>query len=156
MPVALNSCSTSSTSIKSSAREEENKKIAVSYIEEVVNNRKLKLVNEKFSPNYTYHGSDGIETKSIEKNALIPFLEHLLKAFPDLHYTVDDVIAEGDKVALNLSASGTHQNEFLGFGASDRKINYKEMFFFRIVNGRIVDGWSIVDMENVKNQLKKK
>jgi predicted ester cyclase len=70
--------------------------------------------------------------------------------------TVNDVIAEKDRVALNLSANGTHQSRFLGFAATGNKINFKEMFFFRIKNRKIVDGWDIVNVENVKEQLKKK
>ncbi len=153
--VVLTSCSIAS-SLRKSSLQENNKRIALSYIEDVVNKRKLELVREIFSPAYTFHGSDGTEAKSIEKNTLIPFLEYLFKAFPDLRYTVDDVIAEKDRVALNLSASGTHQSEFLGFAASDNTINFKELFFFKITNSKITDGWGIVNMENVKAQLKKK
>lgn len=98
---------------------------------------------------------DGSVIQNIKDNSLISFLQYLFKAFPDLHYTIDSIIAEGDKVALNLSATGTHQNEFLGIAASGNRINYKEMFFFRLTNGKIVEGWVVVDVDGVKEQMKK-
>ena len=134
---------------------EDNKKVAVSYIEEVVNHRKLELVEEIFSPDYVRHEWNGNTTSNIKDGSLIAFLKYLFKAFPDLHYTIVDVIAEGDMVALNLLAKGTHQNEFLGFEASGSTVTYQEMFFFKLKNQKIVEGWSVVDVEQVKAQLEK-
>lgn len=146
------SCSSSSPENGDSMKEE-NKTVSLSYIEEVVNNRKLELVNELFSSEYIFHEMDGTTSKHIENNTLVPFLEYLFNAFPDLHYTVIDVVADGNLVALNLSASGTHQDEFLGFAATGNKVEFKEMFFFKIVDQKITEGWGVVDVEGVKEQL---
>jgi steroid delta-isomerase-like uncharacterized protein len=132
---------------------EENKIVALAYIEEVVNKRKLELVQELFSQEYVFHGMDGTTSKHIENNKLVPFLEYLFNAFPDLHYTVIDVVADGNLVALNLSASGTHQDEFLGFAATGNKVEFMEMFFFKVVDQMIIEGWGVVDLEGVKEQL---
>jgi steroid delta-isomerase-like uncharacterized protein len=132
---------------------EENKIVALAYIEEVVNKRKLELVQELFSQEYVFHGMDGTTSKHIENNKLVPFLEYLFNAFPDLHYTVIDVVADGNLVALNLSASGTHQDEFLGFAATGNKVEFMEMFFFRVVDQMIIEGWGVVDLEGAKEQL---
>jgi predicted ester cyclase len=77
----------------------------------------------------------------------------LFKAFPDLYYTIDNIIAENDMVALSLTAKGTHKGEFLGYRATDKRIVFKEMFFFRISNKRILEGWGIVDVDGVKRQI---
>jgi predicted ester cyclase len=132
-----------------------NKTVAISYITTVVNNRKLNLVNDIFAPAYVFHGMDGKESHSIGDSSLISFLNYLFKAFPDLHYTVDNAIAENDLVALSLTATGTHKNEFLGYAASNNKVIFKEMFFFRFSNKKIVDGWGVVDVDGVKSQISK-
>jgi steroid delta-isomerase-like uncharacterized protein len=137
-----------------SAQEAGNKKIAISYFEEIVNKRNLDLVSKIFSPDYIDHEMDGTENRSIKAGTFIPFLQKLFKAFPDLHYTIESAVAEADIVALNLSAHATHKDAFLGFPASGNKINYKQMHFFRIKDGKIMECWEVVDLDGVKSQLK--
>ena len=145
-------CSSSFNAL--SAQEENNRKIAISYFEEIVNRRNLDLVNKIFSPDYIDHEMDGTENHSIKAGTFIPFLQKLFKAFPDLHYTIKSAITEADIVALNLSASATHKDAFLGFPASGNKINYKQMHFFRIKDGKIMECWEVVDLDALKTQLK--
>jgi len=141
---------------QNNAAKKSNKEIAISYITEVVNNRKLNLIPEIYSSEYVIHGMDGIEKHAIQDSSLISFLNYLFKAFPDLNYSIDNAVAEADIVALNLTGKGTHKDEFFGFPASNKKIVYKEMFFFRLLNGKIIEGWVVVDIEGVKNQISKK
>ncbi len=133
-----------------------NKEVAISYINEVVNNRKINLIGEFFSPAYVFHGMDGKDTHNIADSSLVSFLKYLFKAFPDLHYDIENVIAENSMVALNLSATGTHKEEFLGYKASDNKVVFKEMFFFRLSNKKIVEGWGVVDVDGLTKQISKK
>ena len=132
-----------------------NKAVAISYINTVVNNRKLNLVNDIFAPEYVFHGMNGKDSHSMTDSSLISFLTYLFKAFPDLQYTIDNAIAENDLVALNLTATGTHKNEFLGYPASNNKVVFKEMFFFKFSKMKIVDGWGVVDIDGVKSQISK-
>ena len=110
---------------------------------------------QNFSPVYTFHGMDGKETRSIPDSSLVPFLKYLFKAFPDIHYTIENIVAENDLVTLSLTATATHKDEFLGYPASDNKIAFKEMFFFRISNKKIVEGWGVVDIDGIKEQISK-
>jgi predicted ester cyclase len=86
---------------------------------------------------------------------LFHFLKYLFKAFPDIHYTIENIVAENDLVTLSLTATATHKDEFLGYPASDNKIAFKEMFFFRISNKEIVEGWGVVDIDGIKEQISK-
>jgi steroid delta-isomerase-like uncharacterized protein len=129
------------------------KDIAISYIIEVVNNRKLTLIQEIYSADYVFHGMVGAEMHTIKDSSLFYFLTNLFKAFPDLHYSIDNAIAEGDMVALSLTGRATHKAEFLGYPASNKKIQFKEMFFFKIQNGKISEGWGVVDIDGVKRQI---
>jgi steroid delta-isomerase-like uncharacterized protein len=132
---------------------EKDKKLAIFYIMGVVNNRELELMNELFSPDYVYHESNGDRVSSIKNGSLRSFLEYLFQAIPDLKYEIISVVSERGIVAMNLKANGTHEGEFLGFNASGNYLQFREMFFFKIENDKIVEGWSSVNVEEVKNQL---
>lgn len=149
-------CSNSHSSNASISSTEKNKELARLYFEEVVNKRRLELIKDIYSQDFVFHEMDGKESWHMRDNTLVPHLEYLFKAFPDIHYTIDAILAEGDLVALNTTGRGTHQEEFLGFEATGNKINYKHMFFYRIANGKIVEGWGVVDINGLQEQLKKK
>jgi steroid delta-isomerase-like uncharacterized protein len=77
----------------------------------------------------------------------------LIKAFPDLHITVEDLIAEGDKVVARDSVTGTHQGEYMGIPPTGKSITYNEIFIVRFVNGRIAETWGVVDVLSQMRQL---
>ncbi len=129
-------CSCSAPSfLGKSTLEQSNKTVAVAYFEQLVNKRKLALVGELFSPDFVSHNMDGKQSRSIKDNILVPYLQYLFKAFPDFRYTVTDTIAEGDKVAIAVRATGTHQGEFMGVKGSGNKIELQGNLHLQ--NGRI-------------------
>ncbi|MEU8319589.1 ester cyclase [Nonomuraea sp. NPDC048881] len=77
----------------------------------------------------------------------------LLHAFPDLHIEVEDVIAEGDKVVLRNTVTGTHRGEYMGVPPTGRSITYREIMIVRFADGRIVETWGIVDVLAQLKQL---
>jgi predicted ester cyclase len=74
-------------------------------------------------------------------------------AFPDLHLTIEDLIAEGDKVASRDTNSGTHRGAFMGVAATGKAVTYNETFIARFAAGRIVESWAIVDALSLMRQL---
>ena len=77
----------------------------------------------------------------------------LHRAFPDLHIAVEDVIAEGDKVACRNTVTGTHQGEYMGLPPTGKSITYNEIFIFRFAGGRIAETWGVVDVLSQMRQL---
>jgi steroid delta-isomerase-like uncharacterized protein len=77
----------------------------------------------------------------------------LLEAFPDLHLTVEDMIAEGDKVVVRNTVTGTHRGEYMGLPPTGKSVTYDEIFIFRFVNGRIAETWGVVDVLSQMKQL---
>jgi steroid delta-isomerase-like uncharacterized protein len=77
----------------------------------------------------------------------------LHRAFPDLRVTVEDVIAEGDKVVGRNSVTGTHQGEYMGIPPTGKSVTYNEIFIVRFVNGRIAETWGVVDVLSQMRQL---
>ncbi len=133
-----------------SAPQVSNKEIAVQYINEVINNQKLYLLKYIFDTGYVFHSMSGKDGYEMRDSALNTFLYGLFTAFPDFHFTLINTIAEGDLVALNLSATGTHRKDFMGYPATQKKIIYKEMFVFKFLNKKIVEGWGLTDLNGVK------
>jgi steroid delta-isomerase-like uncharacterized protein len=79
--------------------------------------------------------------------------EIIKRGFPDLHGHIDDVVAEGDQVALRLTFRGTHQGEFLGLPATGRTIEYVSYEFYRIVDGLFAEEWICSDLATLQSQL---
>lgn len=77
----------------------------------------------------------------------------LLRAFPDLKVTVNDLIEEGDKVVSRNTVTGIHQGEYMGLAPTGRSITYNEIFICRFVNGRIAEIWGVVDVFSQMKQL---
>jgi predicted ester cyclase len=77
----------------------------------------------------------------------------LLRIYPDIHLTVHDVIAEGDKVVGRTTVTGTHQGEFMGVAPTGKPVTYNEMFMFRFADGRVAETWGVVDVYAQMNQI---
>jgi len=77
----------------------------------------------------------------------------LLRIYPDIHLTVEDQIAEGDKVVGRTTVTGTHQGEFMGVPPTGKSVTYNEMFIFRFANGRVVETWGVVDVYAQMKQI---
>jgi steroid delta-isomerase-like uncharacterized protein len=77
----------------------------------------------------------------------------LLRIYPDIHLTVEDLIAEGDKVVGRTTVTGTHRGDFMGVAPTGKSITYNEMFIFRFDNGRVVETWGVVDVYAQMKQI---
>jgi predicted ester cyclase len=77
----------------------------------------------------------------------------LLRIYPDIHLTVEDLIAEGDKVVGRTTVTGTHQGEFMGVASTGNSVTYNEMFIFRFADGRVVETWGVVDVYAQMKQI---
>jgi steroid delta-isomerase-like uncharacterized protein len=77
----------------------------------------------------------------------------LLRAYPDLHVAVEDLIAEADKLVSRNVVTGTHQGEYLGLPPTGRSVTYDEIFIFRFEDGRIAETWGVVDVLAQLRQL---
>lgn len=80
-------------------------------------------------------------------------LETVLAAFPDFEATVEDVVAEGDTVAMCVTLRGTHEGEFMGIEPTGKSFEVQNMVFTRIEDGKIVERWIQPDMLGMLQQL---
>lgn len=85
--------------------------------------------------------------------ALKEIFATLHRTFPDLHVTVEDLIAEGDKVVGRNTVTGTQQGEYMGHPPTGKTVTYNEIFIFRFADGRIAETWGVVDVLSQIKQL---
>jgi steroid delta-isomerase-like uncharacterized protein len=77
----------------------------------------------------------------------------LLRAYPDLHITIEDLIEEGDKVVSRNTVTGTHRGEYMGIPPTGNSVTYNEIFIARFAGGRIAETWGVVDVFSQMKQL---
>ena len=77
----------------------------------------------------------------------------LLRIYPDIHLTVEDLIGEDDKVVGRTTVTGTHRSEFMGAAATGKPVTYNEIFIFRFANGRVIETWGVVDVYSQMRQI---
>jgi steroid delta-isomerase-like uncharacterized protein len=131
---------------------EENKAIARRADEELFDRGNLDVADELFAPNFVFHdpasGEDWHGPESVKQYAAM-----LRAAFPDLRYTVEDQIAEGDKVATRYIASGTHQGDLMGIAPTGNRVEITGISITRIEDGKIEEIWENYDTLGMMQQL---
>ena len=85
--------------------------------------------------------------------AFKPFYRQFRTAFPDFRYTIDDQIAEGDKVVSRLTGQGTMKGAFAGMPATGKHATWSEIHISRFTNGKVVEHWGTVDQAGMLKQL---
>ena len=127
---------------------EKNKAIVHSFTE-AENKKDLALLDELIAPDYfdqtlQLRGPEGYKQ----------FLTMLFKGFPDWHETIEDIIAEGDKVCVRLKIdTGTHTGEFRGLAPTGKKSTFTAIQIWRIVNGKVLEKESLYDFLDFFKQL---
>ncbi len=121
------------------------------YVEQVPNGGHFEVVDEMASPNYKRYLSAA--TAPVNAAANKQRLAGLRTVFPDLQITIDDMIAEGDRVVYRGTARGTQQVAFMGIPPSGKQGTVSVTEIFRIENGKIVEHWGGPDTMDLVQQL---
>ena len=128
---------------------EENKAIIRKMIE-AINKQNPASLDELIAPDFVLH-MHAQQTQGWEVSRQV--VEDEIKAFPDLHVTIEDIIAEGDKVCVRLQETATHTGEYRGLAPNGKKLTYYIVAIWRIVEGKIVEGWGVYDQMDFFKQL---
>jgi len=132
--------------------EEKNKEIIRRYYNELWNKWNIALANELIVCEISFRGSLAVKVQGLE--GFKAYVNMVRTAFPDFHNTIEDLIAEGDKVVARLTYDGTHRGEIFGVAPTGRKIEYSGVAIFRLVDKRIVDGWVLGDTPTLMRQIR--
>ena len=131
---------------------EENEAIARRYFEEVINKGNLAAIDELFDPNLIFHDPAAPED-ILGTEALRQFFAGLRLAFPDLHFSVEDLFSSGEKMAARWTLRGTHQGELAGIPPTGRQVTVTGLDLFHLSEGKIKEVWVELDMLDTMQQL---
>ena len=128
---------------------EDNKKIVIKFFK-ALNNSDGPTIDQLTTNDFVFHPAGGAD---IRKDNFIKLITGSGTAFPDLSSNMDDIIAEGDKVAARMTVTGTHKGQFGKFAATGKHYSIQEYFFLRLENGRIAEDWGLKDALGHYQQL---
>lgn len=133
---------------------EENKALVRRWFEEVWNKGRSEAIEEMFAADGIAHGlSDDSEKLMQGPTDFKPFHAAFRGAFPDVDIIVEDLIAEGDKVAARCSVRGKHSGDHLGVAASNAPVEFTGIAIVRIKDGKIVEAWNNFDFLRMNKQI---
>ena len=129
----------------------ENHEFARRWMNEIWNERRDETVEELMAPDAIGHVESG---EMIGREPFLAYRAALLNAFPDLRITVEDTVADDQSVVVRWRVNGTHRGEGLGIPPTGREVSFSGMTWFRVMNGRAVEGWDSWNMGGLLESLR--
>ena len=133
---------------------QENKKIVQRWFDEVWNKGRADAIRELATEDLVVHGlSDAKGSAVTGLKAFDDFHSQFRNAFPDMYISVEDLIAEGDKVVARCDVRGKHSGDALGFAATHADVAFTGIAIVRISGGKISEAWNNFDFMRMNQQL---
>lgn len=129
----------------------DNKDLVRSFIEEVFNKRNVGAIDQFVAANQVDHTLPA--NLPANTTGTKQAIEMYLRAFPDVRVTIDDMVAEGDKVAVRYTSRGTQRRAFVGLPPTGRQVAVPSYLIARIADGKIVEQWGLDDRLGMLQQL---
>jgi steroid delta-isomerase-like uncharacterized protein len=127
------------------------KAMAQRWFTEVMNEGKEEVIDELCAENFVDH--DPLPGTSPDRQGIHDFIKQVRAAFPDIEMTADDILGEGDRLAVRSTMRGTHQGEFMGIPASGKKVEVSNYDFVRFENDQVVEHWGTIDSAALMEQI---
>ncbi|MFB5762423.1 ester cyclase [Paenibacillus medicaginis] len=127
--------------------EENNVEIVSAFIEAFWNQSELDCVDRFLSDDYQ-------EFSYQSKEGLKKFAVTILEAFPDKHYTVEEIIGQGDKVLVRMTVKGTHEGMFFGTAPTGNRMDVTLYRQYRVADGKITEHRGWIDMVTMWHQIR--
>jgi steroid delta-isomerase-like uncharacterized protein len=110
----------------------------------------IAAMDELYAADFLMHDGTGndIHLKDLKQSE-----SEVFSAFPDVHFTIDDMVVEGDKVAVRFSFNGTRKGEFMGIPPTNKKVTEWAISIYRIARGKFVEAWERYDTMGFMQQL---
>ncbi len=132
---------------------EENKALARREIEEIFNGSNLDAADEIYAADFVDHDR-AFSWKMHDPVDMKEYVGVLHSAFPDFHVTLEDQVAEGDKVVNRWTAQGTHLGEYMGIAPTGKEVRFAGMHISHIAQeGKIAENWEVYDLMGLMRQI---
>ncbi|HYP54636.1 MAG TPA: ester cyclase [Pyrinomonadaceae bacterium] len=133
---------------------EENAAIVRRWFEEVWNKGREEAIDELLAEDGVAHGLPDESGGSLRgPSGFKPFFRKFRESFPNIEVTVEDTVAEGDRVAARCAVRGRHEGDALGVAATRRDVHFTGICIVRVKDGRIVEAWNNFDFMSLFQQL---
>ena len=131
---------------------EQNKALFRRMVEEIFNRGNMSLADEFIAPDFVEHEElpPGIPPGREGVKQLTAMLR---SAFPDFKATIDDMIAEGDKVVVRMTWRGTHKGEFMGIPPTGKSVSFGVIDIVRFAGDKFAEHWGLMDSTSMMQQL---
>jgi steroid delta-isomerase-like uncharacterized protein len=131
---------------------EQNKALVRQMVEEIFNRGNMSWADEFLAPDFVEREElpPGIPR---DREGVKQLTTMLRSAFPDFKATIDDIVAEGDKVVIRQTWSGTHKGEFMGIPPTGKSVSFGVIDILRIAGGKCVEHWGQMDSMGLMQQL---
>jgi steroid delta-isomerase-like uncharacterized protein len=123
------------------------------WFEEVWNKGRESAIDEMFPADGVAHGLGDSELDVRGPNDFKPLVANIRGALPDLHISIEDIVAAGDRVAVRITLQGTHTGNGLGVAPTGRKVSIQGIVIVRLVDGCIREGWNSYDQLGLLRQV---
>jgi steroid delta-isomerase-like uncharacterized protein len=130
---------------------EQNKNLIRRFFDEMWNPWNFAKADELLAPEIKFRGTLGAELNG--RDAFRAYMRQVRAAFPDFHNTILELTAENDRVVARTFYRGTHRGEILGVAPTGKAISYAGAAFFRIADGKVIEGWVLGDLLGLLRQL---
>lgn len=120
----------------------EENKVLVRHVVDLWNKRDTESFFKLCAPEYIEHLPSG----DINLEELKKYAPNFYNAFPDIKFTIKDMVAEDDKVAVIVNWQATHRGEYMGIPATDREIDINVALIIKIAGGKWVEFWNVIDI----------
>ena len=132
---------------------EENKKLVLQHYESFVHQQDAEAVRKQLAADFRDHEMPPETPPGPE--AALHYRAMLHTAFPDLRIKIEDILAEGDRVAVRASWTGTHRGSLpmMPVSATNRTVSFTGMVLWRIRDGKLVERWATIDRLGLQQQL---
>jgi predicted ester cyclase len=132
---------------------EQNKMLLRRFYEEVFNQGSYAVLDEIFAPNYINHNPGNPPGVPNDREGLRQIVTLYRNAVSGIHFTIDDMIAEGDTVICRWTSTGTHTGDLLGIAPTGKSATVTGTDIERVENGKLAEGWGVFDQLGLLQQL---
>ena len=132
---------------------DENKKLIETYFFRVWNNGELDLLDSIIDENYINHSPGGPVTPPLGPSGLKPIVVAMRQGFPDLHYSIKDLVITGNRIVARVVMTGTLLGELWDMQPNGKKIEVTQINIEYVKDGRITEHWRLTDEVKMMKQL---
>ncbi len=130
---------------------EENKSVVLEFVDRLINRADASVADELLAPNFVDH--DAPPGQACGPEGVKATCEAVGRVLTGMRATVEDIIAEGDRVVARIRAEATHAGPFLGFPATGKRLEWSAIGIYRLAGGKIAERWGLPDTRSLMRQM---